>query len=159
MNKGILSPVDRADLAHCAYAAASQPAQGTKKKPARVPKKSAKKCENGAQKWVPKMDPKVGPTFGPTKRILWKLYLKPSFGYQKRTQKWDPELVPKLKFFWKKKPKKLQREPEKGPTGDSQGTWKSPISGSTSWPVSAMAASTPQRSFKAFHPVPCSCRL
>ena len=43
MNKGILPPVDRADLAHCAYAAASQPAQGAKKKNGQGSKKKRKK--------------------------------------------------------------------------------------------------------------------
>lgn len=87
--RAVLSPVDRADLAHCRYAAASQPAQGTGRK-----KRTGlqKNVNSGSPKQGPKMDPKMGPNLAALLRIL----LRPDFGAHFWDHFWDPKLGPKI---------------------------------------------------------------
>ena len=113
MSKGNVSPVAWAILAYCRYAAASQPAQGTRKNRPGFQKKREKKTKTGAQKWVPKTDPKMGPAFAPTIRILLKPESEAHFWVRFWDSKMGPEIEQKFENFLERILKKSARAPKK----------------------------------------------
>ncbi len=82
--RAVLSPVDRADLAHCRYAAASQPAQSTGQKTHGNPKK------------VQILGPILGSIFGPQNGPQVGCLIKNPIEARFRGPFWGPFLGPKI---------------------------------------------------------------
>ena len=114
--RAVLSPVDRADLAHCRHAAAAQPAQSIEQKSTQ---KSKKMCKFWGPFWGPFLDPKLGLRLAALLRIL----LMPDFEAHFWDLFWDPKLGPKID---QKTPKK-NKHSEKIRPGGIQGFRKSDL--------------------------------
>ena len=109
----VLSPVDRADLAHCECAAASQPAQSSgQKKHTEI----QKRCKFWGPFWGPFLDPKMGLRLA----ALLKILLKPDFEAHFEDLFWDPKLGPKIDQKLEKKSAKNSEKLDKGGSRDSE---------------------------------------
>ena len=112
--------MDRADLAHCRYAAASQPAQSTGQKKTHT--EIQKMCEFWGPFRGPFLDSKMGLRLAALLRIL----LKPDFEVHFWGLFWDPKLGPKLDVKTQKKSAENSEKSDQGGSRDSEKVMQKP---------------------------------